>query len=32
VLAAKYGEHVYVQWSVDELLNMVRRRWNVART
>ncbi|MBL3669032.1 AhpC/TSA family protein [Streptomyces sp. M2CJ-2] len=26
VLAAKYGEHVYDQWSVDELLELAARR------
>ena len=26
VLAAKYGEHVYDQWSVDELLALAERR------
>jgi len=26
VLAVKYGEHAYDQWSVDELLDVVRRR------
>ncbi|BFO13790.1 hypothetical protein SHKM778_01780 [Streptomyces sp. KM77-8] len=26
VLAAKYGEHVYDQWSVDELLELAARK------
>ncbi|MFF4832513.1 peroxiredoxin-like family protein [Streptomyces sp. NPDC001315] len=32
VLAAKYGEHVYDQWSVDELLELAARTSRTPRT
>jgi peroxiredoxin len=32
VLAAKYGEHVYDQWSVDELLELATRTPRTPRT
>ncbi|MER7188795.1 peroxiredoxin-like family protein [Streptomyces flaveolus] len=32
VLAAKYGEHVYDQWSVDELLELAARTPRTPRT
>ncbi|MEV4491580.1 peroxiredoxin-like family protein [Micromonospora coxensis] len=32
VLAAKYGEHVYDQWSVDELLDLAGRSADRTRT